>query len=40
VVGVLITFPYASFIGAYLVGRYARLTDRTSNPSQPVKASA
>src|SRR5438093_5239675 len=40
VVGVLITFPYASFIGAYLVGRYARLTDRTSNPSQPVKISA
>jgi hypothetical protein len=27
-VGVLITFPYASFIGAYLVGQYARLTDR------------
>jgi energy-coupling factor transport system substrate-specific component len=27
-VGVLITFPYASFIGGYLVGRYARLTDR------------
>jgi len=26
-VGVLITFPYASFVGAYLVGRYARLTD-------------
>ncbi|TMC40968.1 MAG: DUF4013 domain-containing protein [Chloroflexi bacterium] len=28
VVGVLVTFPYASFIGAYLVGRYAALTDR------------
>jgi hypothetical protein len=26
-VGVLITFPYASFVGAYLVGQYARLTD-------------
>jgi hypothetical protein len=28
VLGVLVTFPYASFVGAYLVGRYARLTDR------------
>ena len=28
VVGVLVTFPYATFIGAYLVGRYAQLTDR------------
>jgi energy-coupling factor transport system substrate-specific component len=27
-VGVLITFPYAGFVGAYLVGQYARLTDR------------
>jgi energy-coupling factor transport system substrate-specific component len=27
-VGVLITLPYASFIGGYLVGQYARLTDR------------
>jgi energy-coupling factor transport system substrate-specific component len=27
-VGVLVTFPYASFIGGYLVGQYARLTDR------------
>jgi energy-coupling factor transport system substrate-specific component len=27
VVGVLITFPYASFVGGYLVGQYARLTD-------------
>jgi hypothetical protein len=26
-VGVLVTFPYASFVGAYLAGRYARLTD-------------
>jgi energy-coupling factor transport system substrate-specific component len=26
-IGVLVTFPYASFVGAYLVGRYARLTD-------------
>src|SRR2546421_3236754 len=40
VVGVLITYPYASFIGAYLVGQYARLTDRTSNPSQPAQISA
>jgi hypothetical protein len=27
-VGVLITFPYANFVGAYLIGQYARLTDR------------
>ncbi len=27
-IGVLVTFPYASFVGAYLAGRYARLTDR------------
>src|SRR5438876_6158121 len=33
VVGVLVTYPYASFIGAYLVGQYARLTDRTAGPS-------
>lgn len=26
-IGVLLTYPYASFVGAYLVGRYARLTD-------------
>jgi energy-coupling factor transport system substrate-specific component len=26
-VGVLVTFPYASFVSAYLTGRYARLTD-------------
>jgi len=28
VIGVLVTLPYASFVGSYLVGRYARLTDR------------
>jgi energy-coupling factor transport system substrate-specific component len=28
-VGVLVTFPYASYIGAYLVGRYAALTGPT-----------
>jgi len=33
VVGVLVTYPYASFIGAYLVGQYARLTDRTAGQS-------
>jgi energy-coupling factor transport system substrate-specific component len=33
VVGVLITYPYASFIGSYLVGQYARLTDRPARPS-------
>jgi energy-coupling factor transport system substrate-specific component len=27
VIGVLVTLPYSSFVGAYLVGRYARLTD-------------
>jgi len=27
-IGVLVTFPYASFVGAYLIGRYARLTER------------
>jgi energy-coupling factor transport system substrate-specific component len=26
-VGVLVTFPYASYVGAYLAGRYASLTD-------------
>jgi len=35
VVGVLVTYPYASFIGAYLVGQYARLTDRTYTPPTP-----
>ena len=30
VIGVLVTFPYASYIGAYLVGRYARLTEQPS----------
>src|SRR6266550_2168221 len=25
-IGVLVTFPYASYIGAYLIGRYAHLT--------------
>jgi energy-coupling factor transport system substrate-specific component len=30
VIGVLITFAYASFIGGYLIGQYARLTDRPS----------
>ena len=27
-VGVLLTFPYASYVASYLVGQYARLTDR------------
>ena len=27
-VGVLVTFPYASYVAAYLAGQYARLTDR------------
>ena len=33
-VGVLFTLPYASFVGAYLVGYYARLTDRTVEPAR------
>jgi energy-coupling factor transport system substrate-specific component len=33
VIGVLITFPYASFVGAYLVGVYARLTVPDSAPA-------
>jgi len=33
VVGVLVTYPYASFIGSYLVGQYARLTDRKLDPA-------
>ena len=33
VVGVLVTYPYASFIGSYLVGQYARLTDRKADPA-------
>jgi len=28
VIGVLVTVPYASYVGAYLIGRYARLTER------------
>jgi energy-coupling factor transport system substrate-specific component len=27
VIGVLVTFPYASYVGAYLIGRYAHLTE-------------
>jgi hypothetical protein len=38
-VGVLITFPYASFIGAYLVGQYARLTDRPNSRPETVDRS-
>lgn len=38
-VGVLVTLPYTSFVGAYLVGYYARLTDRTVEPvTYPQKA--
>ncbi|HET9848608.1 MAG TPA: DUF4013 domain-containing protein [Candidatus Dormibacteraeota bacterium] len=38
-IGVLVTLPYASLVGAYLVGYYAELTDRTLQParsSEPV----
>jgi energy-coupling factor transport system substrate-specific component len=33
-IGVLITFPYASYVGSYLVGQYARLTDRQADPAR------
>ncbi len=36
VIGVLVTFPYATFIGAYLVGRYAQLTDRPTLRAEAV----
>ena len=36
VVGVLVTFPYASYIGAYLVGRYAALTDLPVLGAEPI----
>jgi energy-coupling factor transport system substrate-specific component len=34
VIGLLFTLPYASFVGAYLVGQYARLTDQRVSPSR------
>jgi len=37
-IGVVITFPYASFVGAYLVGRYARLTERQPHPARKAEA--
>jgi len=36
VIGVLVTLPYASFVGAYLVGRYASLTERPALRAEPV----
>jgi energy-coupling factor transport system substrate-specific component len=36
-VGALITLPYASFVGAYLVGEYARATDRQPEPTADPK---
>jgi energy-coupling factor transport system substrate-specific component len=36
VVGVLVTLPYASFVGAYLIGRYARLTERPALQTESV----
>jgi energy-coupling factor transport system substrate-specific component len=33
-VAVLLTFPYASFVASYLVGQYARLTDRKADPAR------
>jgi energy-coupling factor transport system substrate-specific component len=35
-VGVLVTFPYASFVTAYLAGRYARLTERPALGAQAI----
>jgi energy-coupling factor transport system substrate-specific component len=35
-VGVLLTFPYASFVTAYLAGRYARLTERPALGAQAI----
>ncbi|HEY9287965.1 MAG TPA: DUF4013 domain-containing protein [Candidatus Dormibacteraeota bacterium] len=37
-VGVLLTLPYASFVGAYLVGLYARLTTGHPETLQPAPA--
>jgi energy-coupling factor transport system substrate-specific component len=37
-VGVLLTLPYASFVGAYLVGLYARLTTGPPEPTQRAPA--
>ncbi len=36
VIGVLLRYPYASFVGAYLVGRYARLTERPALRAEAV----
>jgi energy-coupling factor transport system substrate-specific component len=35
-VGVLVTLPYASYVGGYLVGRYARLTDQPVPEAEPI----
>jgi hypothetical protein len=35
-IGVLLTLPYASFVGAYFVGGYARLTDRPALRAETV----
>jgi uncharacterized membrane protein len=37
-VGLLVTFPYASYVGGYLVGRYARLTDQPVPEAEPIIA--
>jgi energy-coupling factor transport system substrate-specific component len=34
-IGVLLTVPYASWVGAHVFGKYARLTDRGGNPGSP-----
>jgi hypothetical protein len=31
-----VTFPYASFISAYLIGRYARLTEPLASRAEAV----
>jgi len=37
-VGVLLTFPYASYVASYLVGQYARATDLRPEPARPAPA--
>jgi hypothetical protein len=35
-IGVLVTFPYASFVSAFLIGRYARLTEPLASRAEAV----
>jgi energy-coupling factor transport system substrate-specific component len=38
VIGVFVTYPYAAYVGGYLVGEYARLTD-AARPDHPPRES-